>query len=93
MKATLPFISEKKPLKKQEELLVVCEFPNVFLDDIPRLPPSREVDFPIDLVPSTAPISKAPYRIIPAELRELKEQLQDLSDKGSIRPSISPWGA
>lgn len=78
MKATLPFISEKKPLKKQKELPVACEFPDVFPDDIPGLPSSREVDFPIDLVPGTTPISKAPYRIIPAELKELKEQLQDL---------------
>uniref|UniRef100_A0A2N9GFR5 CCHC-type domain-containing protein n=1 Tax=Fagus sylvatica TaxID=28930 RepID=A0A2N9GFR5_FAGSY len=57
------------------------------------LPPEREVEFTIDLVPGTGPISKAPYRMAPAELKELKEQLQDLLDKGFIRPSASPWGA
>ena len=56
-------------------------------------PPAREVDFGIDLEPGTMPISKAPYRMAPAELRELKEQLQELLDKGFIRPSVSPWGA
>ena len=87
------FISEKKPLKVLEGIPVVCEFPDVFPDEIPGLPPYREVDFPIELVPGTAPISKAPYRMAPAELRELKEQLQELLDKGFIRPSVSPWGA
>ena len=57
------------------------------------MPPKREIDFTIDLVPGTAPISKAPYRMAPAEMGELKEQLQDLLDKGYIRPSASPWGA
>ncbi|XP_022157022.1 uncharacterized protein LOC111023849 [Momordica charantia] len=61
--------------------------------DLPGLPPSREVDFCIELLPGTAPISKAPYRIAPAELKKLKLQLEELLDKGFIRPSVSPWGA
>ena len=72
---------------------VVREFLNVFPDDLPGLPPERETDFPIDLVPGTAPISLPPYRMAPAELKELKAQLQELVDGGFIRPSISPWGA
>ena len=62
-------------------------------DDLPGLPPEREIDFPIDLVLGTAPISLPPYRMAPAELKELKTQLQELVDRGFIRPSISPWGA
>ena len=72
---------------------IVREFIDIFLEDLPSLPPVREVDFGIDLELGTAPISKAPYRMAPAELRELKEQLQELMDKGFIQPSVSPWGA
>ncbi|WP_375618971.1 reverse transcriptase family protein, partial [Bartonella sp. AC134YNZD] len=72
---------------------MVCEFPDVFPEDLFGLPPHRAVEFCIDLAPGTAPISVAPYRMAPAELKELKIQLQDLSDKGFIRPSTSPWGA
>ena len=78
---------------KPEEVLVVNEFPDVFPEDLPGLPPDREIEFVIDLLPGTAPISKAPYRMAPAELKELKVQLQELLDKGFIRPSFSPWGA
>ena len=76
-----------------ENVPVVREFLDVFHDDLPGLPPERETDFPIDLVPGTAPISLPPYRMTPAELKELKAQLQELVDGGFIRPSISPWGA
>uniref|UniRef100_A0A2N9I7U4 RNA-directed DNA polymerase n=1 Tax=Fagus sylvatica TaxID=28930 RepID=A0A2N9I7U4_FAGSY len=76
-----------------EDIPVVREFPDVFPEDLPGLPPDREVEFSIDLVPGTAPISKAPYRMAPAELKELKGQLEELLDKGFIRPSASPWGA
>ena len=76
-----------------EDVPVVREFLDVFLDDLPGLPPERETDFPIDLVPGTAPISLLPYRMAPVELKELKAQLQELVDGGFIRPSISPWGA
>ena len=76
-----------------EDVPVVRDFLDVFPDDLPGLPPEREIDFPIDVVPSTAPISLPPYRMAPAELKELKTQLQELMDRGFIRPSISPWGA
>ena len=65
----------------------------MFPDEIPGLPPVRELDFTIELQPGTAPISKAPYRMAPAELKELKTQIEDLLDKGFIRPSVSSWGA
>lgn len=70
----------------------MCDFPDVFPDEIPRLPPVREIDFTIKLAPGIAPISRAPYCMAPAELRELKTQLEELPDKGFIRPSMSPWG-
>ena len=71
----------------------MTKFPDVFSEDLPGLPPDREAEFTIDLVPSIGPISKAPYRMVPTELKELKEKLQDLLDKGFIRTSASPWGA
>jgi hypothetical protein len=70
----------------------VCEYPDVFPDELPGMPPDRDVEFVIELQPGTAPISKRPYRIPPKELAELKNQLQELLDKGYIRPSSSPWG-
>ncbi|KAH0784217.1 hypothetical protein KY290_003815 [Solanum tuberosum] len=76
-----------------ESVLVVNEFPEVFPEDLPGVPPEREIHFGIDLLPDTQPISIPPYRMAPAELKELKEKLKDLLDKGFIRPSISPWGA
>ncbi|TYK18600.1 pol protein [Cucumis melo var. makuwa] len=72
---------------------VVREYPDVFLNELPGLPPPREINFAIELEPGTAPISRAPYRMAPAELKELKVQLQELLDKGFIRPSVSPWEA
>ena len=68
----------------------VAGFRVVDIHRVPGLPPEREIDFPIDLVPGTAPISLPPYRMAPAELKELKTQLQELVDRGFIRPSISP---
>ncbi|GKF24869.1 putative reverse transcriptase domain-containing protein, partial [Tanacetum coccineum] len=68
-------------------------FPEVFPEDLPGLPPTRQVEFQIDLVPGAAPVARAPYRLAPSELKELSEQLKELSDKGFIRPSSSPWGA
>ena len=76
-----------------EDIPIVKEFLDVFPDDISGLPPDREVEFTIDLIPDTEPISIPPYRMAPAELRELKAQLEELSSKGFIRPSIFPWGA
>ncbi|KAL0546695.1 hypothetical protein IC582_016607 [Cucumis melo] len=72
---------------------VVRDYPDVFPEELPALPPHREVEFAIELEPGTVPISRAPYRMAPAELKELKVQLQELLDKGFIRPSVSPWGA
>lgn len=72
---------------------VVCEYSDIFLEDLVSLPPHREIEFSIDLVPSTTSISMAPYHFAPAELSELKIQLQKLLDKGFIRPSTSLWGA
>ena len=68
-------------------------YPDVFPKDLHGLPPEMEVEFTIDLAPGTAPISKAPYRMAPLELKEFKIQLHKLLDKGFIRPSVSPWGA
>jgi hypothetical protein len=64
----------------------------VFPDDVPGMPPERVIEFKIELQPGTALIAKAPYKMSPVELKELKIQLQGLLDKGYIRPSISPWG-
>ncbi|XP_073153175.1 uncharacterized protein [Henckelia pumila] len=72
---------------------VVRYFGDVFSEDVASLPPDREIEFSIDLVLGTAPISKAPYSLAPTEMKELKEQIQELLDKGFIRPSFSPWGA
>ncbi|KAL0561652.1 hypothetical protein IC582_002092 [Cucumis melo] len=72
---------------------VVRDYPDVFPEELPGLFPHREVEFAIELEPGTVPISRAPYRMAPAELKELKVQLQELLDKGFIRPSVSPWGA
>ena len=72
---------------------VVRRFPDVFSEELPGLPPDRETEFSIDLFPGTGPIARVPYRMAPAELRELKTQLQELLDKGFIRPSVSPWDA
>ncbi|KAH0710889.1 hypothetical protein KY284_012316 [Solanum tuberosum] len=76
-----------------ESVPVVNEFLEVFPDDLPDIPPEREIDFGIDLLPDTQPTSIPPYKMALAELKELKEQLRDLLDKHFIRPSISPWGA
>ncbi|GJV53071.1 putative reverse transcriptase domain-containing protein [Tanacetum coccineum] len=67
------------------------DFPEVFPEDLPGLPPTRQVEFQIDLVPGAAPVARAPYRLAPSEMKELSEQLKELSDKGFIRPSSSPW--
>ena len=77
---------------KLEDIPVVCEYADVFSDDLPGMPPDRDIEFVIELQPGTAPVSKRPYRMLPKELTELKIQLQELLDKGFIRPSSSPWG-
>jgi hypothetical protein len=72
---------------------VVRDFPDVFPKELPGMPPDTEVEFVIDLLPGTAPISKRPYRMAVEELKELKKQLTELQEAGYIRPSSSPWGA
>ncbi|GKE50727.1 hypothetical protein Tco_1485883, partial [Tanacetum coccineum] len=69
----------------------VRDFPEVFPEDLPGLPPTRQVEFQIDLVLSVVPVARASYRLAPSELQDLSTQLQELSDKGFIRPSSSPW--
>jgi hypothetical protein len=77
---------------KLRDISIVCEYLDVFLDDLPGMPLDRDIEFVIELQPGIAPISKRPYRMPPNELAELKIQLQDLLDKGYICPSASPWG-
>ncbi|GJU97264.1 putative nucleotidyltransferase, ribonuclease H [Tanacetum coccineum] len=72
---------------------IVSEFQDVFPEELPGIPPIRDVEFNIELIPGAEPISKAPYRMAPIELKELKDQLQELLERGFIRPSVSPWGA
>ncbi|GKD87520.1 putative reverse transcriptase domain-containing protein [Tanacetum coccineum] len=76
-----------------KDVPIVQDFPEVFLEELPGLPPARQVEFQIDLVPGVAPVARAPYRLAPSKMKELSEQLQELSDKGIIRPSSLPWGA
>ncbi|GJU65220.1 putative reverse transcriptase domain-containing protein [Tanacetum coccineum] len=90
-------ISAKKEEDKSEgkqikDVPIVRDFPEVFPEDLPGLPPARPVEFQIDLIPGAAPVARAPYRLAPSEMKDI-EQLQELSDKGFIRPSSSPWGA
>jgi hypothetical protein len=83
------FSMTELPLKK---IPVVCEYADVFPDELSGMPPDRDIEFAIELQPGTTPISKRPYRMPPVELAELKKQLQEDLDKGFIRPSTSPWG-
>jgi hypothetical protein len=75
------------------DIRTVSEYPDVFPEELPGMPLDHEIEFVIDLVPSTAPIFKRPYRMVANQLAELKEQLQELLDNGYIRPSALPWGA
>nr|GEZ80590.1 putative reverse transcriptase domain-containing protein [Tanacetum cinerariifolium] len=84
---------DKLDEKRLEDVPVVREFPVVFPEDLPGLPPAQQVEFQIDLVSRAAPVARAPYRLAPAEMQELSTQLQELFDRGFIRPSFSPWGA
>ncbi|GJY54585.1 putative reverse transcriptase domain-containing protein [Tanacetum coccineum] len=86
-------MEKKSDEKRLEDMSVVREFPEVFLEDLPGLPPICHVEFQIDLIPGAAPIARAPYRLAPSEMQELSNQLQELTDRGFIRPSTSPWGA
>ncbi|GKD08032.1 putative reverse transcriptase domain-containing protein [Tanacetum coccineum] len=86
-------MSAKASDKKQEEIVMVRNFPKVIPDDLSGLPPLREIEFRIELIPKALPIAKYPYRLPPSELKELLGQLKELQEKGFIRPSSSPWGA
>jgi hypothetical protein len=88
IKASLHHVVEKR----FQDIHVVHEFPDVFPDELPRMPPKRAIEFNIDLQPGTAPIAKTLYKMLPVELADLKIQRQDLLDKGFIHPSSSPWG-
>nr|GFB49428.1 putative reverse transcriptase domain-containing protein [Tanacetum cinerariifolium] len=86
-------VEGKSKKKRLENVPIVRDFPKVFLEDFSGLPPTRQVVFQIDLIPGAAPVARAPYRLAPPEMKELSEQLKEVSDKGFIRPSSSPWGA
>ncbi|GJR35571.1 putative reverse transcriptase domain-containing protein [Tanacetum coccineum] len=81
---------DKSEKKRLEDVLIIRDFPDVFPEDLPGLLSTRQVKFQIDLIPSAAPVARAPYRLAPSEMKELSKQLKELSDKGFIRPSSSP---
>ena len=83
--------SDMKP--KLENIFILKEFEDIFLEEVPGLPPKRDIDFIIDMIPRAVPSSKSPYKMNIIELTKLKSQLQELNDKKYIRPSVSPWGA
>ncbi|GJW35913.1 putative reverse transcriptase domain-containing protein [Tanacetum coccineum] len=84
---------EKSEGKQIKDVLIIQDFLEVFPEDLPGLPLARPVEFQINLIPGAAPVARAPYRLALSEMKELSEQLQELFDKGFIRPSSSPWGA
>nr|GFC55330.1 reverse transcriptase [Tanacetum cinerariifolium] len=95
LKAILELLKEEKLYAKFSKckFWIPKDFPKVFLGDLPGLPPTRPVEFQIDLIPGAAPVARAPYRLAPSEMKKLSEQLQELFDKGFIRPSSLLWGA
>ncbi|GJU92004.1 hypothetical protein Tco_1304427 [Tanacetum coccineum] len=86
-------MEKKSDEKRLEDIPVVREFLEVFPKNLPGLLPVRQVEFQIYLIPGAAPVARAPYRLAPSEMQELSNQLQELADRGFIRPSTSPWGA
>nr|GEX19682.1 putative reverse transcriptase domain-containing protein [Tanacetum cinerariifolium] len=90
---TVKEAEDKSKEKQLEDVPIVPDFLKVFLKDLSGIPPTRQVEFQIDLVPGAAPVVQAPYRLAPSEMKELSDQLKKLADKGFIRPSSSPWGA
>ncbi|GKA68756.1 hypothetical protein Tco_0768673 [Tanacetum coccineum] len=88
-----PSNGKKSDEKGLEDILVVREFPEVFSGDLLGLPPVRQVEFQINLIPGATPVARTPYRLAPSEIQELSNQLQELANRGFIRPSTSPWGA
>nr|GEZ06747.1 putative reverse transcriptase domain-containing protein [Tanacetum cinerariifolium] len=90
---TIMEAKDKSEGKRLEDVPIVRDFPEVFPEDLLGIPPTRSVEFQIDLVPGVVPVARAPYRLAPSEMKELAEQLQELSDKGFISPNSSSWGA
>ncbi|GJR14248.1 putative reverse transcriptase domain-containing protein [Tanacetum coccineum] len=90
---TMKKAEDKSKEKQLEEVPIVQDFPEVFPKDLSGIPLTRQVEFQIDLIPGAAPVARAPYRLAPSEMKELSDQLKELSNKGFIRPSSSPWGA
>ncbi|KAJ0743435.1 putative aspartic peptidase domain superfamily, DNA/RNA polymerase superfamily [Helianthus annuus] len=86
-------VTVNDPKSKIEDIPIISEYPDVFPDELPGLPPKRQVEFRIDILQGSAPIARAPYRLAPTEMKELRTQLDDLLEKGFIQPSSSPWGA
>nr|GEV40084.1 putative reverse transcriptase domain-containing protein [Tanacetum cinerariifolium] len=84
---------DKSEKKRLENIPIVRNFPEVFPEDLSGLPPTRQVEFQINLIPGAAPVARAPYRLAPSKMKELSDQLKELSEKAFIRPSSSPWGA
>ncbi|GJT38298.1 hypothetical protein Tco_0938163 [Tanacetum coccineum] len=82
---------DKSKEKRLEDVPIVRDFPEVFTEDFSGIPPTRQLEFQIDLVPGATPVAPVPYRLAPSEMKELSDQLQELFDKGFIRPSSSPW--
>nr|GEU70745.1 putative reverse transcriptase domain-containing protein [Tanacetum cinerariifolium] len=89
---TIKEAEDKSKEKRLEDVPIVQDFPEVFPEDLPGIPPTRQVEFQIDLVPGSAPVAWAPYRLAPSKMKELSNQLKELTDK-AFRPSSSPWGA
>ncbi|GKD16790.1 hypothetical protein Tco_1205948, partial [Tanacetum coccineum] len=79
-------MEKKSEEKRLEDIPIVREFPEVFLEDLPGLPPIRQVEFQIDLIPGATPVARAPYRLAPSEMQELSNLLQELSDQGFRQP-------
>ncbi|GKE26531.1 putative reverse transcriptase domain-containing protein [Tanacetum coccineum] len=86
-------VEDKSKEKRLEDVLIVQYFLEVFLEDLLGIPPTRQVEFQIDLIPGAAPVARAPFRLALSKMKEFLDQLKELSDKGFIRPSSSPWGA
>nr|GEV07256.1 putative reverse transcriptase domain-containing protein [Tanacetum cinerariifolium] len=84
---------DKSEGKQLKDVPIVRDFPEVFFEDLPGLPPAQPVEFQIELIPGAAPVARAPYQLAPSKMKELSEQLQEIFDKGFIRPSSLPWGA
>ncbi|KAJ0813355.1 putative nucleotidyltransferase, Ribonuclease H [Helianthus annuus] len=86
-------VTVNDPKPKIEDIPIISEYSDVFPDELPGLPPERQVEFRIDILPGSVPIARAPYRLTPTEMKELRTQLDELLEKGFIQPSSSPWGA